>query len=276
MIRPATVAEFSAIAREQLPEADAEYVILLLRPAIRLRHAEDGEAAVGYLAGDPVLPREMPWPVASFGSPLTHLMTLDLAALPDVGLGLPASGLLQFFCFADEGTEGVVHFVPSDVDAVERPSPKGIRRFDAVALAAGIETTVPYYDHAYLQPLVRDYDVYEVDEDGDEYEVEHPLQSTAWRKAIGTKIPSHYHLVGGYGVDVQGPADFAPSAAPAMVRTANGLEPDTELPVLLAQIDGDDRAGIGWGDMGISHWSLPREDLAARRFDRVKLTWSCF
>lgn len=276
--RPSTVEEFSAIARRLLPEADVEYWISLLRPTVRIRHAEAGQTTIGHLAGDPDLPPDMPWPTAPWGAPLTHLMTLDLAALPDIGLGLPKGGLLQFYCFADEGNEGRVLHIPSDLDVATRPSPSELYVRAHVPITGTVETTAPgtRYDHTYLDTMINSYEGVEVDEDGEEYDAEHPLCTDAWDEAVGTTLPNAYHLIGGYGVDIQYPADFAPSATPVAVRDEDGeLRPETDLPVLLTQIDTDYEAGIGWGDVGISHWTISREDLAAHRFDRVQLTWSC-
>ena len=210
----------------------------------------------------------MPWPTAKHGESLTHLMSLDLAKLPDTGLGLPTSGLLQFFYFAAEQSDGLVRFHASTVDLVTQTEPD--IRHTAVPLAASVELTAPHgYDHPYVAWLQNVTDDLPEDEDP-------PIYTDEWRAAVGEAIPPRYHLLGGYGIDVQYSADFAPGATPVMVRTDDGLEPETELPVLLAQIDTDLDAGIGWGDMGISHWTLSREDLVARRFDRVELDWSCY
>ncbi|MEU5154706.1 DUF1963 domain-containing protein [Glycomyces sp. NPDC021274] len=32
---------------------------------------------------------------------------------------------------------------------------------------------------------------------------------------------------------------------------------------------------MGWGDCGSAEWVISRDDLAARRFDRVEFSWSC-
>ncbi|MEV0646658.1 YwqG family protein [Phytomonospora sp. NPDC050363] len=261
--RPSTVAEFTAIARELLPEEHAEYWLSLLRPTVRLRHAGAGERVVGHLAGDPVLPVGEPWPLAGHGAELRHLLTLDLAALPDTGLGLPSAGLLEFFCFDDEGTDGRVLHVPPDADAAPRPSPPDLRHFAAVPLSAAVETTAPdmAHVHAYLWALCNDLDEEVWD---------------ALTEAVGTTIPPRHHLLGGYGVGVQEAPDYAPGLAPADVWTADGILPEPGLPVLLAQIDTDHEAGLGWGDMGVSYWYVDRGDLAAGRFERVEMTWSCF
>lgn len=264
---PTTTAEFAAIARRFMSEPQAAYWLSLLRPSIRLLHADPGDDVVGFIAGDPLGEPGEPWPTASHGEPLTHAMSLDLAALPKIGLGLPTSGLLQFFYFAAEQSDGLVRYRPSTVGLRAQAEPADFR-FAAIPLTATIETTAPHgYDHPYVAWLRNATD----DEDP-------PIYTDAWAAAVGEAIPARYHLLGGYGIDVQYSADFAPSATPVPVRdgATGDLDPETALPVLLAQIDTDLDAGIGWGDSGISHWTLSRADLAARRFDRIELSWSCY
>ncbi|GIG66873.1 DUF1963 domain-containing protein [Phytomonospora endophytica] len=274
-IPPTTTAELEALAREHMPPGEATYWLSLPRPAIRLRHAEPGDATVGFLSGDPALDPAESWPATADGRTLTHQLTLDLAALPETGLDLPSGGLLQFFCFAPEGNDPLVRHIPAGTEVVTRRGPEDdIYRRDAIPIAASVEMTAPRSDdHPYVRWLDWEDDEPGEDEDDDE---EPASRAELWEEAIGTAIPSRYHLVGGYGVDVQGGTYFAPSAQPVLVRTEAGLVPETELPVLLVQLDSDHKAGIGWGDMGIGHFHLDRADLAARRFDRVALSWSCF
>ena len=67
-----------------------------------------------------MLPADMPWPTAD-GRPLTHLVTIACAELPDVEGRelLPADGHLAFFC--DLSEDGLI-------DAVEPDDPRDILR----------------------------------------------------------------------------------------------------------------------------------------------------
>ncbi len=44
---------------------------------------------------------------------------------------------------------------------------------------------------------------------------------------------------------------------------------------LLAQFISDLRSKMMWGDFGTLYWLITAEGLAARRFDRARMTWQC-
>lgn len=252
------------IGRSLLPAPIADRWLSLLRPGIRLKHATEADPVVGWLGGDPALPPEEPWPTDETGAPLHHLMSLDLAILLRIDFDLPAEGLLEFFCDGPSGSRGRVRYFPSASAPVPRAAPAGIGRpFTRVDLTSVIELTSPDYDHSYLHAI-------EADLGDDDIGV---LDNDAfWELVDKTPIPSH--RVGGYGRDIQYAADYSPSSTPVEVPGPDGPRADTTLPLLLAQIDTDDAAGIGWGDVGTSLWTITREDLAARRFDDVGFGWS--
>ncbi|MPM83653.1 hypothetical protein SDC9_130722 [bioreactor metagenome] len=45
--------------------------------------------------------------------------------------------------------------------------------------------------------------------------------------------------------------------------------------LLLLQIGSDEKGGMGWGDGGQVYLWMRRDDLRARRFDRVRLVLQC-
>ncbi|MEV0647811.1 YwqG family protein [Phytomonospora sp. NPDC050363] len=215
-------------------------------PGIRLRHSRPGDAVAGWLRGDPVWPPGASWPCFDDGYPLAHLLTLDLAVLPRTGLDLPDTGWLVFFVSDDELDHGEVHWVREGAP-VEALGDTGER----VEVTAVVEPTWAGFDHP---DLVTGWE---------------PRLEDRWQVEITDVSTLPVHRVGGFGEGVQYDVEFAPGS---QVLVGSDGE---ELPVLLAQIDTDYEAGIGWGDVGNSHWVIGREALAARRFEEVEMFWSC-
>lgn len=215
-------------------------------PGIRLRH---GVPAVGHLGGDALLPPGMAWPGLAEEDPLTLLLSLDLAALPRTALDLPTSGRLLFFRSEDDLDYGEVHWFTGEV--VDVPSPPELR-LDRVEVCASVEPTWPSFDHPDDRPLVH----------------------TSWDLGFPDTTRLPVHRIGGFGECVQAEPAFAPDMTPLVLTDHMGRS--AQAPVMLAQIDTDHEAGIGWGDLGNSHWAIPREALARRRFEEVEMTWSCY
>lgn len=237
----------------------------LVRPSIRLAHAQDGDRVVGYLEGDPELPAGTPWPKDPEGDSLQLLLTVFLSEVPRIGLGLdlPERGRLLFM-LDDDFRYPTVLFVADDTD-LERcklPDDLGPGPDDRLEVTALVDRTAPSHDHTYCRRLPERYFL-----DIDDPEIKDPDVPFA-------------HRLGGYGEGVQYEPDFAPTGqAPSLedLDLPGGVDPGVpELPVLLAQIDSDDETKLNWGDCGNSHWYIDREDLAARRFDLVKMAWSCY
>jgi uncharacterized protein YwqG len=57
--------------------------------------------------------------------------------------------------------------------------------------------------------------------------------------------------------------------------TQDDPRPTQEDWLLLMQIDSDDEAGICWGDVGVGHLFIRKEDLQAKDFDAVIYSWDC-
>ncbi|MGW5755462.1 DUF1963 domain-containing protein [Nocardia rhamnosiphila] len=280
-------------ARSHLDPRLAEHWISLLRPAIRLRHADDGDPVVGYLGGLPLLPPGEPWPGRQGGglddendeddeypSLQSLLLTLDLAALPRIELDLPESGRLLFFRDEEEFETFSVRYYSADTVLVQHQTPEEIGDYTMprVDLTATVEWTAPEAEHRYQRyspavkwtPASKDFS----------YERFGPTKvryTEAFHDAIRNLMPDGFeiptHLIGGYGRGVQYNADFAPCSTPVIVPGPQGPVADTALPIMLAQIDTDDR--VNMGDAGNSHWLIDRDDLTALRFDKVDMVWSC-
>ncbi|XVQ85452.1 DUF1963 domain-containing protein [Microbispora siamensis] len=145
--------DFAEFAGEELPAESAERLIGLLRPAIRLSAAEDGEIVVGRLGGLPKLPDDMAWPSLADGCrPMSFLAELDCGELAryEVDIALPGTGTLLFFATTDARRSQVI-YVPHGIAVAERPAPDDHATVYAeLPLAAVTEPSWPERDHPAL------------------------------------------------------------------------------------------------------------------------------
>lgn len=244
--------------------------------------------AVGHLGGPAPLPRDTEWPTWSGYGPLTHIATLDCRKLvpymPESlnAAGFPPDGLLSFFFFdgqVDDGLElvgalfgtddgaRVIH-TPADVPVVLTEPPSPITAYREVELLAEPILTWPTWEHPDLH-----------------YE---DLPAQGWSgvfetlDAVRQANPGPLHQLGGHPDPVQGPVEVEIAYGQLSAGGRNQLNwSDPAITVesrrwqLLAQFDTDDNAGFMWGDCGILYFMIRPEDLAARAFDRVSVTWQC-
>lgn len=271
-----------AVAHEHLPPPAIDPWVSLLRPGLQLKPATGTQPIVGHFGGAARMPESEPWPPSDFH--LDHLLTLDLAALPDNGLDLPTDGHLVFFAATNGEMAAALRYYPAATVLSPRPAPDVDDSIpvEHIPLTAVECWTVPDPHHPYLAHIADLIDEHEwanapaegTVEYDDFLNTETPLDRDAYRNAT---VPpdSSVHLIGGYGRDIQYSADYAPTAQPVPVPTVDGAVADTELPILLAQIDSDSIAGIRWGDFGTALWTIDRADLAQRRFDKAMFHWNC-
>jgi len=235
---------------------------------------------VGRFGGPLLLPADVPNPEQPF------VASLDLAALPaeEVGVPLPADGHLLLFAFPEEdnwyGRVGSAVHVPAGTPVVERDEHctwwstvdeyrEKIEEFPQGELRATADVTLPgyadedYYDEQYadlwdpgwppysaeLLELVRDL----VEEEAD------------W----GSMQVGGYSSEEGIGSDDPlGNVVHAAREALEKGKVEGPVSDDLSDWVLLADwhtdIDGWEGATV--------HWGIQRDDLVARRFDRVFVT----
>lgn len=236
----------------------------LWRDSIALRRAAGNSPVVASVAGRPALPPEVEWPRDEFGGALQYLMALDLAVLPRIGIDLPDEGALLFF-IDDEHEAPVVMFFEDTAEHRPRDYPEDFEwtppgRID---LTAVVEPSRPGVDHPYLAAWPKDH-------------------FEGLDKFLATEIDASEppnegdHRIGGHhAVGIQYDFPCAPtSAIPDLPGT---LSPEAlDLPILLVRMDYDPDAGMGWGDCGSAEWTISRDDLANRRFDKVEFSWSCY
>ncbi|MFJ9938201.1 YwqG family protein [Streptomyces virginiae] len=279
------------LAHRLLSPDDAARWIGLLRPGLLLAHAGDGPAA-GRLGGLPDLPLDMPWPVWEGNGPLSHVASLDCAALSaagDSGLALPASGTLLFFLFDGrlDGDDCMVHpedpgtrpgarvlFVPAGTPTRRHPAPDELPPYPEVALTAQAGLSVPTSDAPGVRAAFGDV------ADSRAWR-QHPVNARPFAsalRALDTRSSCSGHRLGGHAVPVQGPVEWE-IAHGVLGPDASWQDPrpDEEAAawVLLAQIDTDDAADMMWGDAGTLYWLMRPADLAAGRFEEAMFTWQC-
>lgn len=256
-------------------------ILRLARSAVRLEPSRCDSARLragaSRFGGAPDLPADFVWPVHE-GRPLAFLAQLDLATLPAVeGSDLPTRGSLAFFYevesmkwgFAPED-RGCAHVAWLDGNPlVVTEPPRGCARFASCALAPAPSLDLPHLEDALLAPIAQQLP----DERRDDYG---ELASSLYR------MPYH-HLVGHpqivqrdmrvecelvtRGIDAGGAVD------PEVMAACEPAARDWEL---LLQLDSDeDGPGWMWGDLGRIYFWIRRQDLAARRFDRVWLILQC-
>jgi hypothetical protein len=245
------------------PDRIAEWRALW-RDSIALRRADGLSPVAASVAGRPALPPELEWPRDGFGGPKDYLMTLDLSVLPRIGIDLPGRGVLLFFLDAEFEEPEVLYFEDTaGLQARECPPGSVSRPRERIDLKAVVETTRPAEDHPYLSGRPEGY--YRGLGKILATEIDHPEPP----------IEGDHRIGGHYAVSAQ--YDF-PCAPTSEIPDLPG-SPDPEalsLPVLLMRMDSDSDAGMVWGDCGTSEWTISREDLAARRFDEVECSWSCY
>ena len=285
---PECEAEIRRLAMTHLPVDAAAEFLGWLRPALRLRQAQEGEEVIAQLGGLPTLPLNS-WPVWEGHGPLSHVLTLDLVAvdrlLPE--LPLPDVGTLAFFYYDgryldditttvgtwDPGTRHgarVLHLRP-DLSTRERvtdlltPAPPGLDAYPAVGLTPARILTWPSFELAWVEEAWQRHGVPEaaVSALGD------ALSSLPW---------SGYdeHLVGGHPTPQQAPVEYEVEqlrcALAGVPFEWGSTEVSAALPRWRSLLQvGSDNADMMWGDVGQLHWLL-RDDAPP---EEASFTWQC-
>ncbi|MFI8303797.1 DUF1963 domain-containing protein [Streptomyces sp. NPDC085927] len=281
---PATGDRFRPFREEAtaqgIPADDVERWLATARPCVALTLADDDEfgPVVGRFGGPLLLPADIPDPEHPF------VASVDLAALPAdaTDLSLPPDGHLLFFALPDGDGRGrprgnVVH-VPAGSAVTQRDTRSWNSRnddeYNAIfegypqgPLRARAEVSLPY--HTFVIPP------------GEREAVTlpgHPFCSElveVWEDTHDSVARRGPLQIGGYAneeVVEFDPVDVAASIAADAVREGSWDGPASADPadwVLLA----DWYAGsLRKREGSTVHWVIQREDLAARRFERVFTT----
>ena len=277
------------VAREHLPRDVAESWLRLLRPAVRLRHADSGEPVVGQLGGVPTLPDAMAWPIWTDHGPLTFVGSFSCQTLVSMGLdiALPHDGALAFFYFdgqfddaqslvifeEPESLEGSrLLYIPADATTAPRQCPRGIEAYPRVALSAERVATYPNFEHPALIEAFR------LPGENLHSFLDNPVNDDAFMEALGELEIGPVHQVGGYAHPIQGPVEYEVALATLggkIARKDPTFEQEARAWKLLVQIDSDEGAKMMWGDVGMLYWMMRPRDLVTRAFDAASFTWQC-
>ncbi len=239
-----------------VPDSVSDWWLGVNRPGVLLGQSVEGPIA-GQLGGVPLLPADFEWPVAtaaSLGSvidlPVPFVASVDCAALPREGLDidLPEDGHLLFFSFIDDfGPHCRVAYVPAGTVLTERAAPLDEQGdppeslpLEQLRATAGL--TFVGTEHGY------------------------PEQTGPGEIADANTLKRLEALT-----DTPGDPIFQVGGHPYVIQSDPEGESEGQYWILLAQMflwkrEYPDIAG------DIVYWTIPREDLAAGRFDRAEVT----
>jgi hypothetical protein len=96
---------------------------IVFKPIYPPKHDHDD---LTYLGGYPIMSKMLAWPTgARSGHPLPFVGQVDLSKLPQVPqrAALPATGLLHFFAYVEDGDQGSVLYSEKDAELIETRSP---------------------------------------------------------------------------------------------------------------------------------------------------------
>ncbi|WEH43203.1 DUF1963 domain-containing protein [Streptomyces sp. AM 2-1-1] len=261
-----------------IPADDVERWLGMARPCVTLTRADEAGPVAGRFGGPLLLPAEIPDP----GHPL--VASVDLAALPAgaTDLPLPPDGHLLFFALPDPDADhsmGQVVHVPAGAATVRRDPDawNAARNAEDEALCASYpegplravpDVSLPYHQFVLLPG-----------EQDAEYLPGHPLCSDlveVWEDTEESIAQAGPFRIGGYADEEAvefDPVDIAAEAAARAVaagRFEGPVPADAADWVLLA--DWSSGRHVRGREGSTVHWVIPREDLAARRFERVFAT----
>lgn len=279
------------LARAHLPDDIADRWLALLRPAIRLTAASNGDPVVASLGGQPRLPDDLVWPEWDGHGPLSYIGEVDLEALArlglDAGIPLPTAGRLVFFYFdgSYDNFEGIVGtwdtaslagarmlYVEDGQAAQARQAPERVPVFDERPLTARQIMTAPNWEHPALNRA------FGIAEDDDSW-VEHPVNAEAFIEAVWERHDEDEpcHQLGGWADPDQGPVEREVAQAAldlGEVYDDPRIDGEADRWTLLLQVDSDGE-DMMWGDLGKLYWLARHDDLDAGNLTEVSFTWQC-
>lgn len=235
----------------------------------------------GYVADDLVMPSGARYPQGEAPATLSFLAQLNLAETPEPTGLLPETGWLVFFYDAGQQPWGFdprhlgcsrVMFFDDEAGALSRQeTPPGTEEHESnpSEVTPEVAATLPHFPYQ----LGLDLD---------------PAASAAYRKVSDELVagPEPHHRLFGWPRLIQGDMELECQLAsngincggPGGYETeaARQLRPGAADWILLLQLDSDDGPGWLWGDSGCLYFWIRKQDLAARRFDRVWTILQCY
>ena len=281
----------TSLAHEHLPTQAAEDFLAMLRPALRLVHAGEGDPVIAQLGGLPTLPINS-WPVWDGHGPLSHVLSFDCAPVAELlpELGIPQDGRLAFFYFDgayddfqspvgtwDPSTRPgfrVLHLHPeqstrANLTNAATPAPPGLKPFAPVPLTAIRTVTWPAHETPMAEDVWQRHGL-AGPRDGVASEPVEALYQALWKLPGGGYDT---HQIGGHPCPQQGPVELE---AEQLRRGLDGQpfawdDPEVQSAAsnwrVLLQVASDDDADMMWGDVGqlyylVTDMEKPEEALA--------------
>lgn len=248
--------------REKLLQTELPFIRARAQAA---RVTKPWESKVG---GTPYLPKNTPWPCAPDGRELFFLAQLNFSEMPLLK-PFPERGLVQFFICDDDlygmdfddGENQDTFRVLFHPDVVEDESILQV----GLPMMRDYDDLLPHHpDESYALSFsldsgvapIADYRFYQ--QFGDEFFRQFGEQEWDVMEAYEKAVRAVGHRIGGYAYFTQ---DDPRRADDPML--------------LLFQLDSDETMDLMWGDMGVGHFFIRENDLAARDFTRVLYDWDC-
>ncbi|MEZ4960120.1 MAG: DUF1963 domain-containing protein [Saprospiraceae bacterium] len=240
------------------------------RPFIKIIPTETGITSVlqSKTGGTPFLPKSARYPMNSKGEPLFFLAQLNFGEMPRLE-NFPEKGILQFYINNESGLgmdyqdpfnqadfrvlyfENTVEEDAASGDELPMPTP-----VEELPIAAGLsyplaferkEEIVPLSDYQFEKLLGEDF-----------FE---PFGERQWdiMDTYSKLNNASGHKTGGYAFFTQQDPRYR----------MGGLE-------LLFQLDTDKAIHCMWGDMGVGHFFIQKEDLLSLDFSKTMFHWDCY
>lgn len=220
------------------------------------------------VGGAPYLPKGEPWPCAPDGKELFFLAQINFAQMPRLA-PFPEKGIIGFYIH-DDDLYGMdfdngenqdyfrVLFFPetTENESVLQSGPASFRDYEDLLphhpdecypLSFSLEEGIaPITDFRFYEKMGADFFRQFGEQEWDVMaEYEKSMRATG-------------HRIGGYAYFTQ---DDPRSKDNPML--------------LLLQLDSDEKMDLMWGDMGVGHFFIREQDLAARNFSGVLYDWDC-
>jgi uncharacterized protein YwqG len=217
----------------------------------------------------PDVPIGFEWPCHSTGALMECLAQIDLAQLPSVGsASLPREGWLLFFVgdgggLLDELESRVIHFEHQPLVRWATQVPRVLTRQTCRLDFESIHSLPDLNDWCMRQRMKFD------ESQIDSYiRLQEKLSNGAHHYLLGYPNPIQGD-VRAEAVHQQSDASGAGLSWEECAKKGDGY-------TLLLQLDSDsDGPGWMWGDAGSIYFVIRKDDLEARRFDRVRLVMQC-
>ena len=251
--------------REQGLAAYEEKLLSLIRPGIRIQTKKPGAktTAIGtsHIGGNPDLPADLAWPQGGEGMLFVAQLNLAVISPMDTRNLLPQNGLLSFFVDRYVDVLQVFHF-PDIATLSTRENTFEPFSYCDITLTPELHLPPPSSHFiGFEAPAARP---------GSADRMESQL---ALPQGVFEKYWDHVYLA--FVAAIEGKRRAGENAVHQVLGYAHGLDDTGAQAVdeeLLLAFDTDDNAQMEWGDCQRPAIFIKREDLLARRFDRVRVT----